>query len=358
MKRLLFIIIATVYLPALYADHFTDTLTFKEFIPDIRYYQLLPPIDDKKPDLTFLRSREPTSMSLEEDFLEMIERATAALHFIETGTYLGDTTQKASEHFAAVSTIELDKKLYQKAQKRFKRQTDITLYQGDSAKLLPELLENQTDKLVIFLDAHYSLGETAQGPSNTPILHELEVIQTSGIDTAILIIDDIRMFYTPITSVAGTFIEAYPTLNEIVEQILAINPDYQCAVIYDTLVAFPAQEHITVSPVVHAATMSRLYDGNNYQIEDVLAAELTLAKAQGKEHEALTDLAARWIEPWSEPYGLSRHNALWYGLISLAYEKYDQATAYLTAAKKRGLPDWRIDWYLALAQAQIFFGIR
>lgn len=220
------------------------------------------------------------------------------------------------------------------------------------------MLEKLKDKPVIFLDAHYSMGETAKGNCNTPILKELEIIKNSPHNNAIIIIDDIRMFYQPIADVKKTFAQGYPTLNTIVDAILAINTDYQCAIIYDTLVAFTAQENITVSPLINALTISRLYDGTNYDIYDVLQAELDIAHAKDKEKDVLIDLANRWIEKWSENIGLSRHYGLWLGLILLANEQFAQAKAYLQEAKKRGLSDWRIDWYIAMAEAGCFFGIR
>ena len=155
-----------------------------------------------------------------------------------------------------------------------------------------------------------------------------------------------------------TFADGYPTLNQIVEKILTINDTYKCAIVYDTLIAFPDQDNITVSPTVKAITMSRLYDGSNYLIDDIILAELCIAHAKNKEKEAIADLAERWIEPWSESAGLSRHYALWYGLLLLEHEDYTKANKYLLEAKKRGIRDWRIDWYIAMSEAQCFFDIR
>ena len=45
---------------------------------------------------------------------------------------------------------------------------------------------------------------------NTPILSELEIIKNAKIKDAIIIIDDMRMFYKPITNVRNTFMEGYP----------------------------------------------------------------------------------------------------------------------------------------------------
>lgn len=328
------------------------------------YYAVLPRTDPAKFDIQFLRSREPESMSLENTFLTMIKSASNINVFIETGTYKGDTTIIASSIFKpkqkkpCVHSIELSDQLFQNAQERFKNDQNIRLYHGDTLKILPEILRNITDRAIIFLDAHYSLGETAQGSFNTPILAELEIIKHSHHHDSLLIVDDIRMFDLPIADVKGTFMEGYPTLNMIVEKILEINPSYQCAIIYDTLIAFTQDDDIVVSPVVKAVTMSRLFDGKNYSIEDLLKAELCIAQAKGSEKETLIDLANKWIEKWSENAGFSRHYALWIGLICLAHEQFKKAHEYLLVSKKRGLNDWRIDWYIALAESECFFGFK
>lgn len=356
MKSMVIIILFTSSL--IHANPLKDLLAVKKQEPDLRYYSLLPECDEKDPDIRFIKSRESESMSLEHDFLEMIEAATAAPCFIETGTFKGDTTHKASQYFSYVHTIELDQKLYEKAKKRFKNNNSIMVHHGDTLTQLPKILKTIKDKAIIFLDAHYSMGETAKGDFNTPILHEFEKIKRSGLKNPILIIDDIRMFYEPINDVKATFIEDYPTLNTIVEAILEVNSSYQCAVVYDTLIAFTLQENITVSPTVRAATISRLYNGTNYIIDDVLKAELAISHAQDSEQSALIELAQRWVEKWSEPAGLSRHYSLWNGLLLLAHEQYAQSNIWLNDAKKRGLNDWRIDWYIAMAQAECFFGYR
>lgn len=369
--------ISTVFLlciPSLYADFFTDKffstihqekapiktpLTRKEI-----YKGLLPKVDSKNPKFHFIRSREPESMSLENQFLKMLHSNTNAPSFVETGTYYGHTTALASSIFPAktkcpcVHSIELSETLFIQAKEKFKNNKNICLYQGDTIRILPSILQKIEGQPIIFLDAHFSMGETAQGQKNTPILDELNIIKQSKFNDAILIIDDIRMFYDPINDPRGTFIEGYPTLNTIVEKILEINSSYHCAVIYDTLIAFTKKENITVSPVIQAITISRLYDGKNYDIEEVLRAELCIALAKNNEKDTIIDLANRWIEPWSEKNGLSRHIPLWAGLICLANEQFPQALNLFQEAKKRGLWDWRIDWYIALAEAECFFGFR
>jgi hypothetical protein len=340
------------------ADFYTDLLEVKEARPNEMYYQLLPEIDEENPSLSFIRSRNLKNFSLENKYISMIEEATHAICFLETGTYLGDTTEIAAKHFPFVHTIELGKDLFEKAKKRFSKKKNISLYLGDSSELLPSILKQIKDKAVIFLDAHFSMGTTVKGIVNTPILTELDHIKKSKHINSIIIIDDIRMFYDPLIQQENNFMEGYPSLNMIVEKILEINPHYKIAIVYDTLIAFIDEEQITVSPVIRAVTMSRLYDGSNYLQEHLLKAELCIAESKNIEKEALLELGQMWVEKFSEVVGLSRHYALWAGLILLNHEEYAKAKEFLLEAKKRGLKDWRIDWYISMAEAQCFFDIR
>lgn len=335
-----------------------DLLEDREPLIDQKYYDLLPAIKQNDSDITFIRSRELENMSLEESFLAMIAQATQAEIIVETGTYLGDSTIKMARTFKQVHTIELGAELFEKAQKRFAKKKNIRSYQGDSAKLLPDIIKQlKNNKTVFFLDAHFSMADTAQGDENTPILTELEIIRKAKLSNAIIIIDDLRMFYKSPVIAKDTFMAGYPTVHDLVEKLLTINPSYKIAIVYDVLIAFAQSENISVSPLVRAVTMSRLYDGKNYLIDHILAAELCIAHAYNKEKETLIDLGQRWIEQWSYGTAISQHYALWCGLIFMETEEYAKAFAYFNDAKKRGMCHWRLDWYMIMAQANCFFDI-
>ena len=66
------------------------------------------------------------------------------------------------------------------------------MYLGDSKKILPELLKNINEPITIFLDAHYSGGETAFGEEEVPLLFELSILKERKYDD-IIIIDDCRL---------------------------------------------------------------------------------------------------------------------------------------------------------------------
>ena len=75
---------------------------------------------------------------------------------------------------------------------RFLSIPKIHIVEGNSGELLP--LVTKIDKPTLFwLDAHYSGGETAQGPEDSPIMKELHFIFNHRKDHCILI-DDARCF--------------------------------------------------------------------------------------------------------------------------------------------------------------------
>ncbi len=116
-------------------------------------------------------------------------------HFIETGTYLGDTLALVAQNKRVkVSSIELDDAYYQAALQRFKNYSNVNLLKGDSGVELPRLVRELTEPALFWLDGHYSGGTTAQGEVDTPVSVELKSILTSPIHGHLILIDDARCF--------------------------------------------------------------------------------------------------------------------------------------------------------------------
>lgn len=123
---------------------------------------------------------------------------------VETGTYEGDMVKAMLDSFAEIYSIELSKELFKKAQKRFAEIKKVHLYQGDSGKILPQILKELKQPAVFWLDAHYSEGYTAKGEKETPIFKELGAILK--FPHKAILIDDARCF---------TGKNDYPTIEEI-----------------------------------------------------------------------------------------------------------------------------------------------
>jgi hypothetical protein len=114
--------------------------------------------------------------------------------FIETGTYLGDMVAAVRHDFDRIYSIELSEDLFKQAQKRFSRYKHITVVQGDSPRVMPEILRRIDVPCLFWLDGHYSAGITVKGDSVTPVFKELEHIFEHPVKNHIILIDDASLF--------------------------------------------------------------------------------------------------------------------------------------------------------------------
>lgn len=127
--------------------------------------------------------------------LRAVGRRTNSRMFIETGTYLGNTARRASYLFEKVITIEVEPKIYEKAKPYLDSRPNIECLLGDCNKLLPEVLDREdVSDCVIFLDGHFSGGETGMADMKEPAVHEIESIAQRRNKVNGIVIDDFRMF--------------------------------------------------------------------------------------------------------------------------------------------------------------------
>lgn len=113
---------------------------------------------------------------------------------VETGTYKGEMVFAMKRSFQRIFSIELDPLLCEQAQQRFTSSSHITISQGNSATILPEILAQITAPSLFWLDAHFSGGVTARGDLDTPIIQELKLILDHPIKEHVILIDDAREF--------------------------------------------------------------------------------------------------------------------------------------------------------------------
>jgi hypothetical protein len=121
--------------------------------------------------------------------------------FIETGTFLGETTISLEEFFEKVHTIELSEKYFNMFDERKKNleKFKITNHLGDTVRVLPSILNNlnESDSSIFWLDGHWSSGDTAKGEKDCPLKEECEIIDSLYKSTiAVILIDDYRLFNT------------------------------------------------------------------------------------------------------------------------------------------------------------------
>lgn len=114
---------------------------------------------------------------------------------IETGTFRGVMAARCARVFATVLTVELDAKLAAQAKASLARYRNVTVYQGDAVALLPQMLAHPgAGRCVIFLDAHYSGGDTARGEIPEPAIAELDILAQRRDRIGGIVIDDFRCF--------------------------------------------------------------------------------------------------------------------------------------------------------------------
>ena len=132
----------------------------------------------KYPARIFRRRRKNL---LKQRIVKEYARDFSASTFVETGTYKGDMLKAVKDSFTKIYSIEFDRKLYEKAQRKFRKYGHISLIYGDSGEVIPEAAD------MFWLDAHYSGGMTAK---SFPIMKELARISSFSV----ILIDDARKF--------------------------------------------------------------------------------------------------------------------------------------------------------------------
>ena len=156
-------------------------------------------------------------------------RLFGAQTFIETGTYLGDTTFAMRNTCNRIITIEVEQKLFENAKKRFAPFSHIRVLRGDSGFILPIVLELIDERCIFWLDGHYSAGITGKGELDSPIVAELNCIMSHRIKNHVILIDDARCF------VSNSEMSGYPSMEEVRNFIQKRDPGYDFVVENDIM---------------------------------------------------------------------------------------------------------------------------
>ncbi|ADE40199.1 O-methyltransferase [Candidatus Puniceispirillum marinum] len=137
--------------------------------------------------------------------------------FVETGTFLGNTTVFLASFSAKTYTIEPEEKLYEMARQRFANSPKIDALKGTSEERFPELLPLLSGDINFWLDGHYSGGITFKGDSECPVASELEQIEKNLVrfDKVSVLIDDVRCF--PLSQSSALDKSDYPPLDTLVD---------------------------------------------------------------------------------------------------------------------------------------------
>jgi hypothetical protein len=134
--------------------------------------------------------------------------------WVETGTFMGDTTRVLSKVANMVYSIEPEPELFANANRAFKDVNNVKIINGLSEDVFPKLLPELRGNVCFWLDGHYSAGVTFKGPQDTPVVDELAVISANlgRMEKVVVMVDDVRCF-NPIHS---EYVN-YPEIDFIVD---------------------------------------------------------------------------------------------------------------------------------------------
>lgn len=149
-------------------------------------------------------------------------------YFVETGTWHGDGVKAAlAAGFSAIRSVELSEDLFKNAKVTFRDDPRVKLWWGASSDCLSDMLGDISSPATIWLDAHYSGGDTVCGPTTCPLLDELDVLKHHPITRHTILIDDVRLLGTA---------EFGVSLNEVSDALRSINLSYDVCLIGSGLI--------------------------------------------------------------------------------------------------------------------------
>ncbi len=136
----------------------------------------------------------PTPDLVKRGLIKAYARRFGCRYLVETGTSHGETVQACLGTFSKIWSIELSPRFAAGAQTRFASYTHVRIIQGDSGKLLPDVIPQLSQPTLFWLDGHYCGEHTARGDTECPVLAELDAIFSGHPGRDVILIDDARLF--------------------------------------------------------------------------------------------------------------------------------------------------------------------
>ena len=165
-----------------------------------------------------------------------IAKDTQCNVFIESGTFLGQSFQKAlkSGIFERCYSVELALGLYKDVAIKYPTRSNQQVFLGKSheifrSRIFP--LCSSKDRIFFWLDGHFSggitwIGRTRGADSPCPLLAELETIhQCCPSSSLVIAIDDVDDFGMRNSIIPG---HNWPTRTEVDAAAYRINPNFVC----------------------------------------------------------------------------------------------------------------------------------
>ena len=230
------------------------------------------------------------NFGLSKELLMQVKDTFGSNVFIETGTFLGNTTGLASTIFNQVYSVELGTDLYDSALKRFKAEnrSNIHLFNESSPDFLNRVIREISQPMAIFLDAHWSEGITVKGDANTPILEELDIIKQTRKTDCVILVDDIRCFRNNMDGMEPSHYD-YPTIDILIAKGKEIFGNLGFVIFGDIAILYDANIHdIKVSNVLSAITNYKLMNTKNLSNQENASKMFTeIGIAKGSELDGI-----------------------------------------------------------------------
>jgi hypothetical protein len=157
--------------------------------------------------------------------------------FVETGTFTGEMVEAMRPHFRRIISIEMAPEIHRQAVRRFAGDPQVELLLGDSAIVLPRVLEQIRHPALFWLDGHFMGVNTARGNEDSPVRAELTALLGHPVRDHLVLIDDARLF----TGAAG-----YPTIEELRGWIARERPGSDVQVVDDIIrCAFDVEDAVS-----------------------------------------------------------------------------------------------------------------
>jgi hypothetical protein len=156
---------------------------------------------------------------------------------VETGTYYGEMVAAVAPRFQRIYSIELDPRLADMARRRFHKNSQVEVIEGDSQAAVPQLLQRLKQRCLWWLDAGYC-GWVGQVGDRNRLSAEFTAILGDRIPDHVLLMDDAD----GVNGEGGS-----PTLEELIASIHANYPGRQVEVAHNIIRITPGKPNTTTS---------------------------------------------------------------------------------------------------------------
>ncbi len=183
-------------------------------------------------------------------FIYSIQEKFQYSNFIETGTYMGETSIWASAFFKNVFTIEVNPELSSKAAMRASGKTNIRFINGDSSVELGKISEKLTGSCIYWLDGHWC-GGVSKITAECPLMGELHAIKET--DDDVVLIDDARFFMGIVPEPHHP--EEWPRIDAVIKCLKIKYPKHEVVIEYDVIMCLPVPVYEFILKLIRSGFM-------------------------------------------------------------------------------------------------------